>query len=56
MTDLRTRWKLTKVIGSLPLKGRDRGLAVDLLFEALGSHSGFLRAFALNRPRATCQR
>ena len=47
-TDLRTRWNLILVIGMLPLRGRDRALAVDLFFEALQSGSGFLRAFALS--------
>ena len=46
-TDLRTRWNLVLVIGMLPLRGRDRALAVDLFFEALAGESGFLRAFAL---------
>lgn len=45
--DLLTRWNLTIVVGRLPLHGRDRALAVDLMFEALGSGSGFLRAFAM---------
>lgn len=45
--DLRTRWNLMIVIGELPLRGRDKALALELLFEALGSESGFLRAFAL---------
>jgi hypothetical protein len=45
--DLRTRWNLTIVVGRLPLKGRDRALAIELMFEALGSKSGFLRTFAL---------
>jgi hypothetical protein len=45
--ELRTRWNLTLVVGELPLKGRDRKLAVELMFEALESASGFLRAFAM---------
>ena len=45
--DLRTRWNLTIVIGGLPLRGRDKALAVDLLFEALRSESRLLRTFAL---------
>jgi hypothetical protein len=45
--ELRTRWNLIQVAAALPLRGRDAALAVDLLFEALGSESGFLRAFAL---------
>lgn len=45
--DLRTRWNLVEVVGRLPLRGRDRALAVDLMLEALGSGSGFLRAIAM---------
>jgi hypothetical protein len=45
--ELRTRWNLTLVVGELELKGRDRQLATELMFEALGSDSGFLRTFAM---------
>jgi len=45
--DLRTRWNLVEVVGRLPLRGRDRALAIELMFEALGSPSGFLRTFAM---------
>ena len=45
--ELRTRWNLTLVVGELPLGGRDRKLAVELMFEALNSPSGFLRTFAM---------
>jgi hypothetical protein len=45
--DLRTRWNLVEVVGGLHLRGTDRALAIDLMFEALGSNSGFLRAFAI---------
>ncbi len=45
--DTRTRWNLTNVVGSLPLQGKQKALAVDLLFEALRGESGFLRTFAL---------
>lgn len=45
--DLRTRWNLVEVVGKLPLRGRDRALAIELMFEALGSTSGFLRTFAM---------
>jgi HEAT repeat protein len=45
--ELRTRWNLTLVVGALPLKGRERKLGVDLMFEALASNSSFLRAFAM---------
>ncbi len=46
-TALEARWNLTLVVGRLPLKAGDRALAIDLMFEALGSHSAFLRTFAL---------
>lgn len=44
---LEARWNLILVVGQLPLRGRDRALATDLMFEALGSQSAFLRVFAL---------
>lgn len=43
----RTRWDLTLVVGALPLRGRERKLATDVLLQALDSQSAFLRAFAL---------
>lgn len=46
--DLQTRWNLTIALGGLPLRGRDKALAIELLFEALASDSGFLRAFSLS--------
>ena len=45
--ELRTRWNLTLIVGELPLRGRDRALGVELMFDALASPSGFLRAFAM---------
>lgn len=45
--ELRTRWNLTLVVGALPLKGRERKLGLELMFDALESNSAFLRAFAL---------
>ena len=45
--ELRTRWNLTLVVGDLPLRGRDRKLAIDLMFQALTDASGFLRTFAM---------
>jgi hypothetical protein len=45
--ELQTRWNLTLVVGELPVKGRDKKLAVELMFEALESQSGFLRTFAM---------
>lgn len=45
--ELRARWNLTRVVGLLPLRGRDRALGIELMFEALRSESGFLRTFAM---------
>jgi len=45
--DLKTRWNLILVIGSLPLQRSERALAVELLFEALASRSAFLCTFAI---------
>ena len=44
---IRTRWNLTIILGELPLRGRDKSLAVDLMFETLSSRSALQRAFAL---------
>jgi HEAT repeat protein len=44
---LHTRWNLTIIVGELPLRGRDKALAVDLMFEALSSRSALQRVFAL---------
>jgi hypothetical protein len=33
--DVRVQWNLTIVIGRLPLKGRDKALAVELMYERL---------------------
>ena len=41
------RWSLTVVVGRLPLKGRERALAIELMFEALSAKSGLLRTFAM---------
>jgi len=45
--ELRARWNLTRVVGLLPLRGRDRALAIELMFEALRSESGLLRTFGM---------
>ncbi len=45
--DVRVQWNLTIVLGRLPLKGRDRDLAIELMFERLGDKSGLNRTFAL---------
>ena len=44
---LHTRWNLTIILGELPLHGRDKALAIDIMFEALSSRSALQRAFAL---------
>lgn len=44
---LHTRWNLTIILGELPLRGRDKSLAIDLMFEALASRSALQRTFAL---------
>lgn len=44
---MHTRWNLTIVVGELPLRGRDKTLAIDLRFEALLSRSALQRVFAL---------
>lgn len=46
-THMHTRWNLTIILGELPLRGRDKALAVDLMFEALSSRSALQRVFAL---------
>lgn len=47
ITHLHTRWNLTIILGELPLRGRDKLLATDLMFEALASSSALQRTFAL---------
>lgn len=44
---MHTRWNLTIIVGELPLHGRNKALAVDLMFEALSSRSALQRVFAL---------
>ena len=46
-SDVRVQWNLTIVLGKLPLKGRDRALVIDLMFERLQDRSGLNRTFAL---------
>jgi hypothetical protein len=46
-SDVRVQWNLAIVLGKLPLKGRDRALAIDLMFERLRDKSGLNRTFAL---------
>jgi hypothetical protein len=45
--DVRVQWNLTIVLGRLPLKGRDKALAVDLMFERLQDNSGLNRTMAM---------
>jgi len=45
--ELFAQWSLALVVGGLPLKGRDKALAVELMFEWLRSESGLLRTLAM---------
>jgi hypothetical protein len=45
--DVRVQWNLTIVLGRLPLKGQDKALAVELMFERLTDKSGLNRTMAL---------
>jgi len=45
--DVRVQWNLSLVLGRLPLRGREKALAVDLMFERLRDPSGLNRTFAL---------
>jgi len=45
--NVRVQWNLTIVLGKLPLKGRERALAIELMFERLRDESGLNRTFAL---------
>jgi hypothetical protein len=45
--DVRVQWNLSIVIGRLPLTGRDRDLAIDLMYERLGHPSGLTRTLAM---------
>lgn len=44
---LHTRWNLTLILGELPLRGLDKSIAVDVMFEALASRSALQRVFGL---------
>jgi len=46
-TDVRVQWNLSIVLGRLPLKGRDKALVVDLMFERLRDKSGLNRTLAM---------
>ena len=45
--DVRVQWNMTIVLGRLPLKGRDKAVVVDLMFERLRDKSGLNRTMAL---------
>ena len=45
--DVRVQWNLSIVLGRLPLKGADKALAVELMFERLGDASGLNRTMAM---------
>jgi len=45
--DVRVQWNLTIVVGRLPLTGRDKAVAVELMFERLRDASGLNRTFAM---------
>jgi hypothetical protein len=46
-TDVRLQWNLSIVLGRLPLKGQDKSLAVELMFERLRDKSGLNRTLAM---------
>jgi len=45
--DVRVQWNLSIVLGRLPLKGADKALAVELMFERLRDRSGLNRTMAM---------
>jgi len=45
--DVRVQWNLTIVLGKMPLKGADKSLAVELMFERLRDKSGLNRTMAM---------
>jgi len=45
--DVRVQWNLSLVLGRLPLRGRDKAVVVDLMFERLRDKSGLNRTLAL---------
>jgi len=46
-TDVRLQWNLSIVLGRLPLKGQDKAVVVDLMFERLRDKSGLNRTLAM---------
>jgi hypothetical protein len=45
--DVRVQWNMTIVLGRLPLRGQDRAVVVDLMFERLRDSSGLNRTMAM---------
>jgi len=45
--DVRVQWNLSLVIGRLPLAGRDKAVAIDLMYERLTDKSGLNRTCAM---------
>ncbi len=45
--DVRVQWNLSIVLGRLPLKGADKALAVEWMFERLRDGSGLNRTMAM---------
>jgi hypothetical protein len=45
--DVRVQWNLTIVLGKMPLKGADKALALELMFERLRDKSGLNRTMAM---------
>ncbi len=45
--DVRVQWNLSIVVGRLPLKGADKAVAVELMFERLRDGSGLNRTMAM---------
>jgi hypothetical protein len=45
--DVRVQWNLTIVVGKMPLKGADKALAVELMYERLKDKSGLNRTMAM---------
>jgi hypothetical protein len=45
--DVRVQWNMTIVLGRLPLRGQDKAVVVDLMFERLRNKSGLNRTMAM---------
>ena len=45
--DVRAQWNVSIVLGRLPLKGQDKAVVVDLMFERLRDKSGLNRTLAM---------